>query len=272
MEKALSAMAKIKGQPVPIVPYEPTAAEKVAMERYQARVAARRRFPEMEVTTNGNGVAQIASVHKDETTALALQLDAFGLGSHHEFTSLLKGIVNFTSKDGAVDGVNMTETLALVVGMEPQNTTEAMLAVQMAAVHLATMEATRRLHRTAASVEAVSVNTKALNNLSRTFAVQAETMKKLKGTGEQRHVVEHKHYYLAAGALGPGSQAVLGDVKGGGVQTKTEHQPHERSLSEREAVLGYLEADGMPVSRPRSERLERVPLPRSEGRSANGHG
>lgn len=266
-------MVKKKGQPVPTAPYEPTAGEKVVIERYQARVAARRRFPELKATTDGSGVAQIASDHKDETTALALQLDALGLGSHHEFTSILKGVCNFTSHRGAVSAGNMTEAIALVVGMEPQNTTEAMLSVQMAAVHLATMEAARRLNVTASNAEAISVNTKALNNLTRTFAMQAETMKKLKGGGEQKVTVEHRHYHLASGAIAPGSQAVLGDVKGGGGQSKMEHQPHERlHLSEREAVLGYLEAHGMPVSSAGSEGLERVPLPRGEGRSANGHG
>ena len=73
-------MAKKKEQPVPTVPYEPTASEKLAIARYQTKMAARRRFPEFRATTDGSGVVQIAAEHKDETTALALQLDALGLG------------------------------------------------------------------------------------------------------------------------------------------------------------------------------------------------
>ena len=98
------------------------------------------------------------------------------------------------------------------------------------------------------------------------FAIQAETMKKLKGTGEQRVVVEHRHYHLA-----PGSQAVFGDiVKGEGVSPKIEDQSHERGgmlLSERDAMLGALETHGLQVSGTGGVRKDSLPVSRGQGRS-----
>jgi len=234
--------------------YAPTPREAAALARVKDRQEKRRRFPELKSSFNADGVAQIASDHPDETTALALQIDALGLGSHHEFTSILKGVFNFTPKGNAINAENATEALSLIVGLEPRNTTEALLATQMAAVHLASMDAARRLSRTASTAEAIAVNTKAMNNLARTFAVQAETMKKLKGGGPQRVVVEHKHYHL--------HQTPETTGEGGGVQTETEQLPHVRELPQREAMLGYLETVGGAMQGAGSDGVERVPLPR----------
>jgi len=72
---------------------------------------------------------------------------------------------------------------------------------------------------------------KAINTLARTFGQHAETLKKLRTTGEQKMTVEHRHYHLASGAIGPGSQAVLGDVTGAsGALIENEGQSHERML------------------------------------------
>lgn len=75
--------------------------------------------------------------------------------------------------------------------------------------------------------------TNALNGLVRTFAAQAEAMKKLKGGGQQKVVVEHKHYYLAPGAISHNSQTILGDVSQGRGTNENSGQPleHEAGLS-----------------------------------------
>lgn len=249
--------------------YTPTKREAAALERLDKRRSERRKFPELRATTK-DGVANIGSDHPDELVAQAMQHDALGIVDAAEFTSIIKSVFNFTTKDRKADAVNANEAFQLIVGLEPRNTTEAMLATQMAAIHLATMDAARRMHTTPNSVEAAACNAKILNNLARTFAVQAEAMKKLKGGGQQKVVVEHKHYYLAPGAIA-NSNAVLGDMKPGGRGTnENSGQPHEHDagVSERSTVHGHLEANGMPLSGAGSEWLEGLPLPRSQERSA----
>lgn len=250
-------------------PYVPTEREAAAISRTKKRMMDRRKLPKLSITVDEKGVANIAPEHPDLGTASAMDLDAFGLGANGEFTSLLKGVVNFSTKNGRADEEQANEALQLIVGIGPRNTTEAMLAVQMAAVHLATLEAARRMHRTTLEVEAVSVNTKTLANLARTFAMQVETMKKLKGGGQQKVVVEHKHYYLAPGAIA-NSQAILGGVSQGRGTNEITQQPHEleTGIPSRTAMHGDLEANGVPLQSAGSPWMEGMPLPWSEGRGA----
>ncbi|WP_423069033.1 hypothetical protein [Devosia sp. CN2-171] len=166
-----------------------------------------------------------------------------------------------------MDDAAANEALQLIVGLEPRNTTEAMLATQMAAVHLASIAAARRLNSTPGNYESITCHSKALNKLTRTFALQTEAMKKLKGGGQQKVVVEHKHYYLAPGAIA-NSNAILGDVSQGRGTNEIGSQPHEHeaSIPERSTVHGHLEANGMPLSGAGCEWVEGLPLPWSEER------
>jgi hypothetical protein len=73
--------------------------------------------------------------------------------------------------------------LSVVKGIEPKDQVEAMLAAQMAAVHMATMTFARRL----AHVENIPQQDKerAFNKLARTFAAQVEALKRYRSRGEQ---------------------------------------------------------------------------------------
>lgn len=247
--------------------YAPSKKEAAALQRYSQSQKDRRRFPSMKASTDAKGVANISTDHPDELVAQALQQDALGIVDSGEFTSIIKGVFNFTSKDGKPDATTANEAFQLIVGLQPRNTTEALLATQMAAIHLATMDAARRLHNTPGSYESIGCHARTLNSLTRTFAAQTEAMKKLKGGGQQKVTVEHKHYYLAPGAIA-NSQAILGDVTGGRGTTENERQPHEHEagVSERSTVHGHLEANGVPVSGAGSEWLEGVPVSWGEGR------
>jgi len=92
---------------------------------------------------------------------------------------------------------------------------EAMLATQMAAVHMATMTFAKRL----ANVETIPQQDsaeKAFNKLSRTFASQMEALKKYRTGGEQKMTVEHV-------TVNERGQAIVGNVsQGGGGRKKGE--------------------------------------------------
>ena len=107
-----------------------------------------------------------------------------------------------------------------------------------------------------------------LSKLARTFSTQVETLKKYRSDGQQTIKVQHV-------TVKEGGQAIVGNVQtGGGVPAKNERHPHEPSIgSERSApMLGYVEAIGQALPSTGLDGLERVPVPRSEGRSANGEG
>lgn len=94
--------------------------------------------------------------------------------------------------------------LSVVDGIEPRDEVEAMLAVQMAAVHLATMTFARRL----AHVENLPQQEgaeRAFNKLARTFTTQIEALKRYRSDGKQTVRVERV-------TVEAGGQAVVGAV------------------------------------------------------------
>ncbi len=92
----------------------------------------------------------------------------------------------------------------VVKGIEPRDQIEAMLATQIAAVHVASMTFARRL----AHVENIPQQDSAqnaFNKLARTFAAQVEALKRYRSGGEQKMTVQHVH-------VAEGGQAIVGNV------------------------------------------------------------
>src|SRR6266567_6590651 len=94
--------------------------------------------------------------------------------------------------------------LSVVKGVEPADQVEAMLAAQMAVVHMATMTFARRLNHVENIPQQDSAE-RAFNKLARTFATQVEALKRYRTGGEQRVTVEHVHVHS-------GGQAIVGNV------------------------------------------------------------
>ena len=76
--------------------------------------------------------------------------------------------------------------LAMVRGIGPKDEIEAMMAAQMAAVHMTTMTFARRLAHVDNILQQDSAE-RAFNKLARTFAVQVEALKRYRTGGEQGH-------------------------------------------------------------------------------------
>jgi len=97
-----------------------------------------------------------------------------------------------------VDGVGLLQE------MEPQNATEAMLAIQMSGVHNAAVKFLRRATLPGQTLEGSDTYAALTTRLMRLFNDQVETMAKLKGkTRQQKVTVEHVHVHS-------GGQAVVG--------------------------------------------------------------
>ena len=221
--------------------YERSEREQTAVAQWQDRLHQAVPLPRFTWSATGG----LTYAHPDQETAQFLIMSAIGVTDVGEYLALLQQAASFTQKDGAPDVEAVQAIFAFVAGMKPQNSVEAMLAFQMAAIHDATMVSARRLHGSENLAQLDSHGT-ALNKLARTFSMQAETLKKLRSGGPQRVVVEHKHYHL---------HQAPEEGTGGGVHTETEHQSHVRSLPEREAMLGYVEADQAEVQRAGGDRV-----------------
>jgi hypothetical protein len=102
--------------------------------------------------------------------------------------------------------------LSLVKGVKPTDQVEAMLAAQMAAVHMATMTFARRLAHVQTIPQQDSAE-RAFNKLARTFAAQVEALKRYRTGGEQKVTVEHV-------TVNEGGQAIVGNVRHGGRRSR----------------------------------------------------
>jgi hypothetical protein len=94
-----------------------------------------------------------------------------------------------------------------------------MLAAQLLASHNAAMECYRRAMISEQTFEGRKENLGQANKLSRTHATLLEALNRHRGKGQQKVTVEHVHVH-------EGGQAIIGNVEGGGMRTKTENQPH----------------------------------------------
>jgi len=136
---------------------------------------------------------------------------ALGTTSYDFADGLLTQLARASSKGSKADENGINFMLAAIAGIEPKDEIEAMLAAQMAAVHMATMTLAHRLNHVDNIAQQDSA-ARAFNTLARTFAAQMEGLKRYRTGGEQKVTVQHV-------TVNEGGQAVVGNVSpvpGGG--------------------------------------------------------
>src|SRR3954453_16805312 len=97
------------------------------------------------------------------------------------------------------------------------------------ATHLAAMECLRWARTPGQTFEGRDMNLRHATKLSRTYTMQAESLKRYRSKGEQRVVVQHQHVNVTAeqAAVQVNSGAA---PEGRGAVSKPEDQPHEQQL------------------------------------------
>ena len=185
--------------------YTPTPQE---LELLKAYIARRKKDPpRVKATKKGHGVT-LELDHPDPALGDLVLMDALGTQDTDFFDSLLIQLSNAGSQGRGVDEKGLNFMLSVVKGIEPKDQIEAMLAAQMAAVHVATMTFAGRL----AQVETIPQQDSAertFNKLARTFTTQVEALKRYRTGGQQTVRVEHV-------TVNEGGQAIVGNVTHGG--------------------------------------------------------
>jgi hypothetical protein len=103
--------------------------------------------------------------------------------------------------------------LTAVAEIKPRDAVERMLAVQMAATHVALIRSGRWLAG-AEHVEQVNAHYSGFTKLTRTFAAQVEALRKHRNGGKQTVTVQHVN-------VEGGGQAIVGNVQTGGGNAET---------------------------------------------------
>ncbi|MEO6013926.1 MAG: hypothetical protein ABIQ30_10130 [Devosia sp.] len=211
--------------------YIPTADEKKLMDEWLARPSPR--TPRLSVTVDDNGALSTSTKHPEPALGELLMMRALGLNSSGELVMFKRNMIGMCRVSDPPDAKaierEVNNIIDVVAAHNPQGITEAMLCLQMAAVHIALSRAMQTVMSTDYA-EARAAASDTVNKLSRTFTMQMDALKRYRSKGrEQRVVVEHKHYNYVA----PGAQAVFVDsdqsATGGGVEQKTGSQSHGRA-------------------------------------------
>lgn len=163
--------------------------------------AARRSegLPKFEQTEDGSWNMNV--------TDILGYMQIFG-GSTLPFCSAMaSGCANVS---GRTESLKQDKNNALVIVAEiaPQDGIEAMLATQMAAVHIAMMRHSRMMAG-AETIPQLDLQEKVFNKLARNFTAQVEALRKHRHGGQQKMTVEHV-------TVEKGGQAIVGNVSRGG--------------------------------------------------------
>jgi len=205
MTKAKTIQAKVA--PGTVKPYTPKAGEMDRIKAVAAKRAARADGPPMKLKIV-DGSLQINFTHADTDLARILMMADLGTCD----PSFMLGVQSQIAAIGA-HGRNIDEgasnfLLSVVRGVQPRDELEAMLAVQMGAIHQPTMMLARRLNHVE-TIPQQDAAERALNKLARTYATQMEALKRYRTGGQQKVTVEHV-------TVNAGGQAIVGAVAHGG--------------------------------------------------------
>jgi hypothetical protein len=184
--------------------------ELASMEKFLARNES---VPTVKLKISDADPHKIGIDYDDQGLGLALLLDAVGTADLDFYNGLISqlGQVNLKAgKSGEIDKCGLDFMLSVIKDVRPRNQLEAMLAAQMAAVHLATMTMARRLAISETILEQDSTE-RAFNKLTRTFASQMETLKRYRSDGP--HTVQNV-------SIADGGQAVVANVTNSSGDTK----------------------------------------------------
>ena len=95
-----------------------------------------------------------------------------------------------------------------VADIKPRDMVERMLAVQMAATHVAMVRAARWLAN-AETIDQLNAHSNGYTKLTRAYTAQMEALRKHRNGGKQTVTVQHVN-------VGDGGQAIVGNVETGG--------------------------------------------------------
>ncbi|WP_170448984.1 hypothetical protein [Ruegeria arenilitoris] len=188
---------------------ELTEAETIAVADLRERKRSRVRAPDIKLDFD-EGTRRLTVGHKgnDPTTACALAMHELGTTDCRFFEGVMDQIATLGQQDSSVSETASNFVMSVVAGVKPQDETEAMLAIQMGAIHQATMMLARRLNYVKTLPQQDSAE-RALNKLARTFTSQVETLKRYRSKADQTVRVERVE-------VNEGGQAIVGNVQNRG--------------------------------------------------------
>ena len=181
---------------------EVTAAERTAIGKYLARLEAK---PSVRLKVSKNeSDPQIGIDHPDKLVGWALVMEVLASADGDFLDGIVSQLANASGRGQDIDERGLNFMLSVIKGIEPRDQLEAMLAAQMAAVHVASMTFAHRLAHVDNIPQQDSAE-RAFNKLTRTFATQMEALKRYRTGAEQKVTLQNV-------SVADGGQAIVGNI------------------------------------------------------------
>lgn len=190
------------------MPDSPTPAKAPAdrIDRTLKAIRDHETAPSMQLSMK-DGALNIAYECDDLQAAMLLQMADMGTADRDVYAGLTGQIACLGAHGLSVDSTASNFVLGVVRCVKPRDELEALLATQMGAIHAASMMMARKLNLVTTIPQQDSAE-RALNKLTRTFAMQMDTLKRYRTGGHQKVTVEHV-------TVQAGGQAIVGAVQTG---------------------------------------------------------
>lgn len=231
-------------------------------EKASQRHGRRSATPQLKITAT-EGTWWFCSPYQpaDESHWVALMFDAFATRSQGTFRTFMIQLSNLCStawnEEADAWHPNEDELIAavqIVRAIRPRNEAEACLAAQMVAVHLMQMKLSAEcLSRGWAEPRTCGTAGK----LARTYAMQLETIAKLRGRASRQRITvrkfsqhEHKHIHLHQGG------------------EKSGNQPYGPKDTRRPEIREALQLESVPTLLGQDPAKDRLPEPCEKGKEA----
>ena len=196
-------MSKSGSITMTMLPGAAVTAKSAAAEAISARRKTRPPLPRISARRSGQALG-LANDHPDQETGWLQVTNALGSTNIDFMEGMVSQLLNAATHGQTADAKGLNFMLAVIQGVTPRDEVEAMMAAQMSAVHMATMTFARRLAH-AEDLPRREFAERAFNRLARTFAVQAEALKRYRSGGEQKVTIRHVTVH-------EGGQAIVGTV------------------------------------------------------------
>ena len=135
-------------------------------------------------------------------------MEAMGTPDALFLAELLSQLGNAVSQASGIQEPSLQFAVSVIKSISPKNELEAMLAAQMAAVHICALDSSRRF-LCADTLPRKDSAERAMTKMTRTFAMQMETLKRYRAKAQQVVRVERV-------TVQDGGQAIVGTVQHGG--------------------------------------------------------
>lgn len=183
--------------------YRPTAREQIALDKHAARRDVKAPAPRLKVQHDGNSKL-LSFDHPDYLTAGELLMAALGSADVDFVEGLVNQLVEVSSPRGDLSERQLNFALSTIKDIKPTDHLEAMLAAQMALVHMTSMSLGWRFAKAVTPSERESA-AREINRATRTFIGQLEALKRYRSGAEQRVTVQQV-------SVSEGGQAIVGNV------------------------------------------------------------